>query len=125
MKTAKAATKTVQEYLAGVPQPARGTLKKVRAMIRSVVPAGTTEDISYGIPTFKYQGSLVWYAAFKNHCSLFPGSMAVIRAFKNELTGYEVSKGTIHFPVDKSLPATLVKKIVKARLAEKAGKKRS
>ncbi len=111
--------KAVDTYLAAVPEPARSTLNKVRAAIRSVVPAEATEAISYGIPSFKYKGSLVWYAAFSNHCSLFPGSKAVLKMFENELEGYPTSKGTIHFTVDKPLPATLVKKIVRARLAEK------
>jgi len=86
------------------------------------MPAEATEAISYGIPAFKYNGPLVWFAAFSNHCSLFPGA-SVIKAFKNELKGYKTSKGTIHFPVEKPLPAGLVKKMVKARLAEKTQKK--
>ena len=126
-KSAKAAaapkTQTVETYLAAVPEPARSTLNKVRAMIRAVVPAEATEAISYGIPCFKYKGILVWYAAFSKHCSLFPGSKAVLKIFENELEGYATSKGTIQFPIDKPLPATLVKKIVKARLAEKDLKK--
>ena len=113
--------KTLDEYLAAVPEPARSTLQRVRAAIRSVVPAETIEAISYRIPAFKYKGTLVWFAAFSNHCSLFPGA-SVIKAFEKELKGYKTSKGTIHFPVDKPLPAALVKKIVKARLAEKAQK---
>ena len=113
---------TVDEYLAVVPEPARSTLERVRAAIRSAVPAESTEVISYGIPAFKLERSLVCFAAFSNHCSLFPGA-SVIKAFKNELKGYKISKGTIHFPVDKPLPAALVKKMVKERLAEKARKK--
>jgi len=110
---------TVEEYLAAVPEPARSTLQRMRSAIRSAVPAEATEAISYGIPAFKYQGTLVWFAAFSNHCSFFP-TASVIKAFKNELQGYKTSKGTIHFPVDQPLPAALVKKIVKARLAEMA-----
>jgi uncharacterized protein YdhG (YjbR/CyaY superfamily) len=113
----KRATQTVDAYLAATPEPARSTLKKVRAAIRSVVPAEATEAISYGIPAVKYNGTLVWYAAFAKHCSFFPTS-SVIAAFKDELKGYKVSKGTLHFPVDKPLPATLVKKMVKMRLAD-------
>jgi uncharacterized protein YdhG (YjbR/CyaY superfamily) len=113
----------VDEYLAGVPEPARGTLNKVRAAIRSAAPPEATEAISYRIPTVKYKGSLVAFAAFSNHCSLFPMSLAVMDAFKNELKGFYTSKGTIRFPVDKPLPAALVKKLVKARLAEKERKK--
>ncbi len=112
-----AAPKTVDEYLARVPEPARTTLNKVRAVIRSVLPAEATEGISYGVPTFKYKVSVVWFAAFSKHCSLFP-TAAVIEQFKDELKGYTTSKGTIQFPVDKPLPAALVKKMVKARLAE-------
>jgi uncharacterized protein YdhG (YjbR/CyaY superfamily) len=108
----------VDKYLAAVSEPARSTLQTIRATIRSIVPPETTEGISYGIPMFKYKGSLVWFAAFSKHCSFFPGSLAVIAAFKNELRDCETSKGTIRFPVDKPLPATLVKKLVKARVAE-------
>lgn len=114
---------TVDEYLAAVAEPARSTLNKVRAAIRSVVPAETTEVISYRIPAFKYKGMLVWYAAFSDHCSLFP-TASVIAKFEEELKPFRTSKGTIHFPVDKPLPAALVKKMVKARLEEMEGKKK-
>src|SRR5690349_2937244 len=94
----KGAAKSVEEYLARVPQPARRTLNKVRAAI-------------------KHEGVLVWYAAFADHCSLFP-TAAVIEKFKKELKGFAKSKGTIQFPTDKPLPAGLVKKMVKARVAQ-------
>ena len=116
------APKSVEEYLAGVPEPARGTLKKIRAAIRSAVPEGATESISYGIPVFKYHGSLVWFAAFADHCSLFP-TASVIEKFKNELRGFSTSKGTIQFPTDKPLPSALVKRMVKARVAQIKPKK--
>ena len=116
------APKTVDEYLARVPEPAHSTLVKIRATIRSVVPAAATEALSYGIPAFKYKGTLVWYAAFAKHCSLFP-TAAVIDKFKNELKSYSISKGTIQFPVDKPLPAALVKKVMKARVAQVESKK--
>ena len=112
------ASKTCDEYLAGVSEPARSTLNKVRATIRSVVPPETTEGISYGLPTFEYKGSLVCFGAFTNHCSLFPMSSRVVAAFKDELKDFKTSKGTIQFTVDKPLPAPLIKKIVKARIAE-------
>lgn len=121
--TPNAVAKDVEEYLAAVPEPARSTLSKIRATIRSVVPAETTEGISYRIPTFRYKGGLVGYAAFAKHCSLFPMSLAVMAEFRKELQGYETSKGTIHFPVGKPLPAALVKKLVKARIAENQLKK--
>ena len=115
--------KNVDDYLAGVPEPARGTLNKIRVAIRSAVPPEATEAISYGIPTFEYKGPLVWFAAFSNHCSLFP-TASVIEAYKNELKGFSTSKGTIHFPMDKPLPTALVKKLVKARVAQNESKKR-
>ncbi len=123
MMKGKGAPKNVDEYLAGVPEPARGTLKKIRAAIRSAAPPEATETISYRIPAFKYKGMLMWFAAFSDHCSLFP-TAAVIEAFKKELKGYSTSKGTIHFPTDKPLPAALVKKMVKARAALNENKKR-
>ena len=118
----KVAPKTVDEYLAGVPEPALSTLNRMRAVIRSAVPPDATEAISYGVPAIKYKGVLLWFAAFSDHCSLFP-TAAVIKALKNELKDFHTYKGTIHFPVDKPLPAALVKKMVKARLAEKEHKK--
>jgi len=116
------APKNVDEYLASVPEPTRGTLKKIRAAIRSAVPREATECISYGMPAFKNKGVLMWFAAFSNHCSLFP-TAAVIEAFKKELKGFATSKGTIQFPADKPLPAALVKKLVKARVAQNERKK--
>ena len=118
-----AAPKNVDEYLAAVPEPARSTLKKIRSVIRAAAPPEAIETISYGMPTFKYKGALMWYAAFSDHCSLFP-TAAVIAEFKNELKAFEISKGTIRFPVDKPLPATLLKKMVKARVAQLEKKKR-
>ena len=117
------APNNVDEYLAGVPQPARSTLNKIRVAIRSAVPSEATETISYGIPAFKHKGVLVWFAAFSNHCSFFP-TASVIAAFKNELKGFSTSKGTIQFPTDKPLPAALVKKMVKLRVAQIESKKR-
>src|SRR5258707_1137195 len=120
--------KTVEEYLAAVPEPARSTLNKVREGIRAAAPAETTEVISYRIPAFKietpkYKGIVMWYAAFSDHCTLFP-TASVIKAFKKEPKDFRVSKGTIHFGVDKPLPTALLKKMVKARIAEMEGKKR-
>ena len=117
------APKNVEEYLAGVPEPARSTLNKLRAAIRSAVPPEATETISYRIPAFKDEGILLWFAAFSNHCSLFP-TAAVVEAFKDELKGFSTSKGTIHFPTDKPLPIALVKKLVKARVAQVESKKK-
>ncbi len=118
-----AAPKNVDEYVAGVPEPARSALEKIRAAIRSAVPPEATETISYRIPAFKHKGVLVWFAAFSDHCSLFP-TAAVIEAFKKELKGFSTSKGTIHFPTDKPVPTALIKKLVKTRVAQNESKKR-
>lgn len=111
-------SKTVDEYLAKVPEPAASTLKHIRKVIQSVVPKETTEGISYGIPMFKFHGMLVGYAAFKEHCSLFPTGSGVLDQFAKELAGHRTSKGTIQFPPDKPLPDALIKKIVRARVRE-------
>jgi len=116
-----AAATDVDEYLAAVAEPARSALNKIRATIRSVAPEAT-ETISYRIPTFRYAGRpLVGFAAFSNHCSLFPMNSTLIEAFK--LKDFPTSKGAIRFPVDKPLPAALVKKLVTARVAENERKK--
>jgi uncharacterized protein YdhG (YjbR/CyaY superfamily) len=115
--TRSGAPETVDEYLARVPEPARRTLEKMRAAIRSVVPREATETISYRMPAFRHHVVLVWYAAFADHVSLFP-TAAVIEAFKDELAKFKTSKGTIHFPTDKPLPIALIKRIVTARVAQ-------
>jgi uncharacterized protein YdhG (YjbR/CyaY superfamily) len=121
VKTTKA-PETVDEYLERVPEPARTTLNKVRSVIRSVAPTEATEGISYGIPTFKYKGMLASFAAFSDHCSLFPGAGPTIE-FKNDLKNFQTSKGTIRFAPARPLPATLIKKLVKSRIAENQRKK--
>jgi uncharacterized protein YdhG (YjbR/CyaY superfamily) len=126
-KTAEAAKpqatpETVHEYIARVPEPARSTLYELRAVIRSVAPVEATESISYGIPTFKYKGMLAAYAAFSDHCSLFPGAGPTIE-FKDELKNFQTSKGTIRFAPNKPLPAALIKKLLKSRVAENKRKK--
>jgi uncharacterized protein YdhG (YjbR/CyaY superfamily) len=117
--------KDVDEYLAGVPKEVRATLEKLRKSIKAAAPMAS-EGISYQMPMYKQNGMLVGFAAFKDHCSLFPGP-AVIKAHQKELKGYVTSKGTIRFPSDKPLPAALVKKLVKTRIQEneaRASKKR-
>lgn len=114
--------KDIDEYLAGVPEPARSSLNKIRADIRSALPPGATETISYRMPAFKYKRVLVWFAAFSDHCSLFP-TASVVKAFENELKGFSTSKGTIHFPTDEPLPTALVKKMMKARVLQIESKK--
>lgn len=107
---------TVDEYLAALPEEARATLEKIRKTIKAAAPRAT-EVISYEMPMYKQHGMLVGFAAFKNHCSLFPGS-TVMEKYKDELKAYGTSKGTIRFPSDKPLPVALVKKLVKAKIAE-------
>ena len=116
--------KDVDEYLARVPEPSRSALSKIRAAIRSVVPPETTEGMSYGMPAFHYQGWLVWYAAFAKHCSLFPLNSSLAEMFKDELKGFQTSKGTLRFTAERPLPASLVKKLVKARIAQNQKKNR-
>ncbi|MGA2167505.1 MAG: DUF1801 domain-containing protein [Terracidiphilus sp.] len=114
----------VEAYLARVPEPARATLEKMRAMIRAAAPKEATEAISYKIPSFQYKGALVWYAAFKHHCSFFPMDLSLMGEFGEELKKYKTSKGTIQFPVDRPLPEALVTRIVKARVAANEAKGR-
>jgi uncharacterized protein YdhG (YjbR/CyaY superfamily) len=109
--------KAVEAYLDLVPEPAHTTLLKMRSMILAAAPKAATEAISYGIPSFQYKGGLVWYAAFKKHCSLFPSNALLLAEFAEELKGCKTSKGTIQFPVDQPLPKALVTKLVKGRAA--------
>jgi uncharacterized protein YdhG (YjbR/CyaY superfamily) len=109
----------VDQYLAATPEPARAMLIKMRAAIRSSLPAEAVEVISYKIPAFRLKNIVVWFAAFQDHCSLFP-TAAVIDQFKTELVTYKTSKGTVLFPFDKPLPLALIKKLVKARLESMA-----
>jgi uncharacterized protein YdhG (YjbR/CyaY superfamily) len=108
---------SVEDYLADVPGDKRIALDKLRKIIRSLVPKAE-EYISYGMPTFKYNGPLVSYAAFKEHCSFFPWNATLIKKFTEELKPFKTSKGTIQFTVDAPLPAALVKKLIKERMKE-------
>jgi len=109
---------SIDDYLATLPEDKRAALEKLRRIIRIAVP-DATEVISYRIPAYKYHGKLlVGFAAFKDHCSFFVMSTNVMRAHAVKLKSYDVTKSGIHFPVNKPLPAALVKKLVKARIAE-------
>ena len=114
--------KTVAEYLARVPQPARRKLMQMRRVIRASVPRDSVEVISYSMPAFRRGHVLVWYGAFARHVSLFPGG-SVLAMFEDELEQVKTSKGTVQFPIDKPLPVPLIKKIVKARVDELRAKK--
>jgi uncharacterized protein YdhG (YjbR/CyaY superfamily) len=113
--------KALNKYLAGLRPDARTTLERLRKTIRAAAP-GATEGMSYGLPTFRHHGLLVAYGAFKNHCSFFPMSGTLIDELADELKGYVTSKGTIQFAIGKSLPAALVRKIVKARISQNEAK---
>jgi uncharacterized protein YdhG (YjbR/CyaY superfamily) len=110
----------VDEYLARVPAGARSTLEKLRTDIKAAIPTAT-EVISYQVPAFKQDGKLVVsFGASKAHCSFYVMSPEVMRAHAADLEDYDTSKGTIRFPPDEPLPATLVRKLVRARVAENA-----
>jgi uncharacterized protein YdhG (YjbR/CyaY superfamily) len=108
---------TVDAYLAAVPEEARAALTKLHKTIKAAAP-DATEGIMWGMPGFRLNGYLVGYAAFKDHCSFFPASATLVRRFATDLKSYSTSKGTIRFPASKPLPAALVTRLVKARIAE-------
>ena len=128
---AKTDFKSVNEYIASKPKDVQGILKSVRSAIRKAVPAAE-EAISYQIPAFKLNGAAVLYfAAWKEHFSLYPASDALVAAFKDELAGYSRSKGTIRFPFSESAPVNLIERIAKFRVEQlrtrekgKGGRKR-
>ncbi len=109
--------KEVDAYLANVPEEPRAALEKLRKAIRAAAPTAT-ETISYGMPTFKMNGRfLVSYAAWKKHCSLYPVSASSLEAVGEDPAEFDVSKGTVRFPHAKPPPASLVRKLVKDRIA--------
>jgi len=107
--------KDVTAYIAGFPAPARAALTRVRGVIRRAVPAAE-EMISYQIPAYKLHGRpVLFFAGWKEHYSLYPSNARLVAAFKGQLSPYEISKGTIRFPLSDSVPATLIERIAKFR----------
>lgn len=107
----------VDVYLASAPKELRAVLENLRKAIKAAAPKAE-ELISYQIPTYKYHGPLVHFVARESYCSFIAASKTVLEKFKNELAGFDTSGTTIHFTVENSLSAALVKKIVKARVVE-------
>ena len=117
---AKTKATTIDEYLAAVRRDQRAALEKLRQTIRSAAPKAE-ECISYSLPAFRLNGLLVAFGATANHCAFYPMSASTVEAHKKELEDYDTSKGTIRFQPDRPLPAALVRKLVKARIAENRG----
>jgi uncharacterized protein YdhG (YjbR/CyaY superfamily) len=118
----KTKPKTMAAYLAGTKVEQRACLKQLRKIIRAVAPTAE-EGISYGLATFRLNGRpLAAFGAWANHCAFYPMSSATVKAFQDQLKGFETSKGAIRFTPEKPLPVALVKKLVKARIAESSGK---
>ena len=115
------APKDINGYIAGFPEETQVILEKLRRTIRKAAPEAQ-EVISYQMPAFKYQGILVYFAAYKNHIGFYPTPTG-IAAFKKELSAYQTSKGTVRFPIDKPLPLDLTSKIVKFRVKENLQRK--
>jgi uncharacterized protein YdhG (YjbR/CyaY superfamily) len=114
---AAVATRWIDAYLAPLPADKRAALQSLRETIASAAPQAV-ETVSYGMPAFRYRGKpLIWYLAAKTHCSLFPGEAGVI-AHREELTGFDASGGTVRFRPDRPLPADLVVKLVRMRMAQ-------
>lgn len=116
MKTNQSSPTDIDEYIAGFPGDVQALLVKIRATIREAAPdAG--EKISYGMPTFTIEGNLVHFGAYKKHIGFYPTPSA-IEKFKDELSGFESSKGAVQFPLDKPIPFDLISRIVKFRVKE-------
>lgn len=109
--------KTVHDYIAGFPPAVRISLRKMRATIKRAAP-GAQETISYGIPTLKLNGPLIYFAGFKSHVSIYPMTTTIRKQFKEELSGYLSGKGTAKFPLNKPIPFPLIERVVKFRVKE-------
>jgi len=123
LSISKKTFKTIDEYIALFSKDVQNILKALRKAIKDVAPQAE-EAIRYQIPTYKLNGNLVHFAAFKDHISFFPTSSGV-EAFKEKLNSYKTSKGTIRFPLDEPIPFDLVKEIVRFRVKENLSKNNS
>jgi uncharacterized protein YdhG (YjbR/CyaY superfamily) len=115
--------KTIDEYLAALSDDKRAALEKLRKTIRTAAPKAE-ECISYQLAAFRQNGMLVAFGATANHCAFYLMSASTVEAHKDELKDYDTSKGTIRFQADQPLPVALVRKLVKARIAENVGRRR-
>lgn len=122
VRMSKKIPKHIDEYISRYPADVQQLLQKMRLTIHKAAPKAT-ETISYGIPAFRFNGMLVWFAAFKNHIGFYPGTGA-IKTFKEELSPYKAAKGSVQFPLDRSLPLALVSRIVKFRGKQNREKKK-
>ncbi len=122
MDSSKKHFNDIDEYILMFPPEVRHILQEFRQSIKEAAPEAE-EVISYRMPAFRQKGILVWFAAFKDHIGFFPKTSSV-EAFQNRLAGYEVSKGTIRFPLNKPIPLDLVREIVRFRLKEDMTEKR-
>jgi len=117
MLSSRPAFATIDEYIEAFPADVRTILQKIRRTIQSAAP-GMTEAISYGIPAFKLNGkSLIYFAAFKNHVSVYPAPRGA-REFADEIASYKGGKGTVQFPLDKPIPYDLITRIVEFKIAK-------
>ena len=124
MNIKRAAPKTVDAYIAGFPDTVQACLRKMRATIKRAAP-GAEETISYGIPTLKLNGPLIYFAGFKAHLSIYPMATTIRKQFKNELSQYLSGKGTAKFPLDEPIPYPLIERIVKFRVKERLADRRN
>ncbi|HVM88579.1 MAG TPA: DUF1801 domain-containing protein [Puia sp.] len=114
---------TVDDYIKSCPEDIREILKKIRTVIRKAAPPGAEEVISYGMPAFKYKGMLVFYSANNNHIGFYPTASPIV-FFKKELAPYKTSKGAIQFPINKTIPLALIKRIVQFKVKENLEKEK-
>jgi uncharacterized protein YdhG (YjbR/CyaY superfamily) len=120
MKSERTSPQDIDDYIAGFPADVQAILEKIRATIREAAP-DATEAISYQMPTFKLEGNLVHFAAYKKHIGFYP-TPSGIEAFKAELSQYKGAKGSVQFPLDQPIPYDLIRRITEFRVKENVAK---